>query len=91
MTFLLLTNVEALERVKREVRSAFSSEKEITLLSVNNLPYMLACINEALRLYPPIPSGLPRYTPSGGAVIAGHDVPEMVGSCILRIGIKHLC
>ena len=87
VTFLLLTNAEALVRVKKEVRSAFNSEKEITLLSVNSLSYMLACINEALRLYPPIPSGLPRYTPPGGAVIAGHNVPENVRSRLLFLEV----
>ncbi|KAJ6438213.1 putative pyridine nucleotide-disulfide oxidoreductase RclA [Purpureocillium lavendulum] len=76
VTFLLLTNPQVLHRVKEEVRSAFSSEKEITLATVKNLTYTPACLKEALRLYPPIPVGLPRYTPPGGAVIAGNAVPE---------------
>lgn len=78
MTFLLLKNPKELEKATKEVRSTFGSEEEITLSSVNRLPYMFACLNEALRLYPPVPIGLPRYTPQGGVVIAGHAVPENV-------------
>ncbi|PHH68295.1 hypothetical protein CDD83_6160 [Cordyceps sp. RAO-2017] len=29
-----------------------------------------------MRLYPPVPWGLPRITPKNGATIAGHFVPE---------------
>jgi cytochrome P450 len=40
------------------------------------LSYMLAVLNEALRMYPPVTSNLVRVVPSGGAQIAGHFVPE---------------
>lgn len=78
ITYLLLKNPDALQKVVQEVRSSFSSEDEITLLSVNNLPFMFACINEALRLYPPVALGLPRIVPREGAVIAGQFVPQGV-------------
>jgi cytochrome P450 len=38
-------------------------------------PYLTGIINEALRLYPPVPSGLQRLTPPEGAVIAGRYIP----------------
>ena len=50
ITYLLLRNPEQLERLTDEVRSSFKSDDEITLLSVNKLEYMLACLNEGLRL-----------------------------------------
>lgn len=78
ITYLLLKNPDALQKVVQEVRSSFPSEDEITLLSVNNLPFMFACINEALRLYPPVALGLPRIVPTGGAVVAGQFVPQGV-------------
>lgn len=78
VTFLLLKNPSALEKVKAEVRSSFSSQDEITLLSVSNLTYMLACLNEALRFYPPSPFGLPRSVPKGGGDILGEFIPEGV-------------
>lgn len=76
VTYLLLSNPAALEKLTNEVRSTFKSDEEITLTSVNNLSYMLACLNEALRAYPPVPIGLPRVVPKGGAPIAGHAIPE---------------
>ncbi|PGH01390.1 hypothetical protein AJ79_07931 [Helicocarpus griseus UAMH5409] len=76
VTYLLLTNPHALERLTAEVRSAFKSEDEITINTVNGLGYMLACLDEALRMYPPVPTGLPRVIPKGGARIAGQFIPE---------------
>lgn len=78
VTYLLLSNPEALSKVVDEVRSAFKSEEEITLTSVNCLTYMLACLNEALRSYPPVPFGMPRIVPKGGAAIVGEFIPENV-------------
>lgn len=75
-TYLLTTNPEALRRLTEEVRSTFKTEEEIDFTSVSSLQYMLACLDEALRIYPPAPLGLPRQTPKGGATIAGHHVPE---------------
>ena len=64
-------------KLRREVRSKFKSDSEITLTSVLELKYLLACLDEALRLYPPVPIGPPRTVPaaSGGVTIAGHVVP----------------
>lgn len=76
--YLLTTHPDKLAKVANEVRSAFNSEEEITLNSVSRLSYMLACLNEALRCYPPVASGLPRVVPKGGAYVAGKFVPEDV-------------
>lgn len=78
VTYLLLSNPDAMKKCVEEVRTSFKSEDEITLMSVNCLTYMLACLNEALRSYPPVPFGMPRQVPSGGAAIAGEFVPEGV-------------
>lgn len=75
-TYLLLSNPECLKKVTQEVRSAFETEDDITFSSVQNLPYMLACLKEAMRCYPPVPGTLPRVVPKGGAQIAGYFVPE---------------
>ncbi|KAB8263697.1 cytochrome P450 [Aspergillus pseudonomiae] len=60
VTYLILKNPEAYQTLVKEVRSAFNSEEEINLLSVAKLPYMLACLDEALRMYPPGAVGPPR-------------------------------
>ncbi|KAF2971803.1 hypothetical protein GQX73_g1680 [Xylaria multiplex] len=75
-TFLLLTHPEILKKMEQEVRSAFKSDDEITLTSVGNLSYMLACLNESLRRYPPVVTGLPRQGPKGGAIVDGKFVPQ---------------
>ncbi|KAI2785510.1 cytochrome P450 [Daldinia loculata] len=75
-TYLLTTNPDKLAKVAEEVRSTFRSDQEITLTSVSQLHYMLACLNESLRQYPPVTSDLPRITPKGGATILGTFVPE---------------
>lgn len=81
ITYLLLKNPEALSRLAEEVRSTFKSEDEITLLSVSRLHYMLACLDEALRCYPPVAIGFPRQVPKGGTTIAGEFIPESVSLC----------
>jgi cytochrome P450 len=74
----LLQNPQQLARVTREVRSTFQCEEDITLFSVQRLDYMLACLNETFRYYPPVTHGMPRVTPKGGTTICGRWVPENV-------------
>ncbi|KAI1433356.1 cytochrome P450 [Xylaria sp. CBS 124048] len=76
VTYFLTTQPEVLKRVKDEVRSSFKRSDDITLSSVSGLSYMLACLNEGLRMYPPVMFGLPRVTPKGGAMVDGNYVPE---------------
>uniref|UniRef100_L2G907 Cytochrome p450 monooxygenase n=1 Tax=Colletotrichum fructicola (strain Nara gc5) TaxID=1213859 RepID=L2G907_COLFN len=76
VTYLLLKNPDKMKKLVEEVRTMFASEEEIDLTSVNRLTYMLACLDEALRMYPPVPTGLPREVPKGGATICGQYIPE---------------
>ncbi|ROV97385.1 hypothetical protein VMCG_06862 [Cytospora schulzeri] len=76
VTYLLLRNPDCLQKVTQEVRSAFQTEEDITFSSVQNLTYMLACLKEAMRCYPPVAGTMPRVVPKGGAHVAGHFVPE---------------
>ncbi|RDA88433.1 hypothetical protein CP532_5639 [Ophiocordyceps camponoti-leonardi (nom. inval.)] len=72
----LAENPLARERVTHEVRAAFSNEDEITLVAVKPLSYLLACINETLRLLPPTPNAMPRLVGLGGHSIAGYYIPQ---------------
>ena len=74
-TFNLLRNPGVLRRVSNEVRSAFASSNEITIDAVSHLPYLLAVLNESLRMYPPVPVVAGRIVPSGGDTIDGHYLP----------------
>jgi len=73
-----MKNPEALKKVTDEVRSAFKSEDEISFTSISELPYLIACLTEGLRIYPPVAVGLPRVVPEGGATIGDTFVPEEV-------------
>lgn len=74
-THLLCNNPDTLAKLTEEVRSAFSSEDEITLLSVQKLKYMLAVLDESLRMFPPVPTASPRVIHEGGDVICGTFLP----------------
>ncbi|KAI8628214.1 cytochrome P450 [Xylariaceae sp. FL1651] len=76
LTYLLLQNRDALERLTREVRETFGSPQEITITGVNSCKYLNACIEEALRVYPPSPQPHQRIIPAGGAMINGELLPE---------------
>lgn len=76
LTYYLLKTPHALKRVTDEVRQAFSSESAITIASISTkCPYLLACLEEGLRLYPPAPSAFPRVTVQPFTTIAGIQVP----------------
>ena len=80
LTWHLLINPETLRRCTDEVRSAFSDDGEINSINAaNRLPYIQACINESLRMYPPAPSIFPRRTHAEGyTIIAGYKIPPWV-------------
>ncbi|KAL4872535.1 hypothetical protein BDV12DRAFT_193253 [Aspergillus spectabilis] len=42
---------------------------------LRDLPYFNQVINESLRLYPAVPSGLPRIVPEKGSALAGYWLP----------------
>lgn len=74
-TFWMLKTPEALEKATREVRQAFNSQEDITFsTAATQMPYTLACLEEGLRMYPPVPTCLTRITPVP-AKISGYEVP----------------
>jgi cytochrome P450 len=75
-TYFLLRNPESLKRLQDEVRSAFTSVNEITGQSTARIPYLMGVIDEGLRLYPPLVTSPPRFSP--GAVVDGHYIPAGV-------------
>ncbi|EEU39432.1 uncharacterized protein NECHADRAFT_94380 [Fusarium vanettenii 77-13-4] len=81
VTFQLLKNKAKLDKLISEIRSSFDAEDEITLERVNQLSYLLAVLNEGLRIYPPVPTGLPRLVPSGGEIMERFWIPEKASPC----------
>ncbi|KAI5854530.1 benzoate 4-monooxygenase cytochrome P450 [Durotheca rogersii] len=75
--FLLLTHPKKMDRVKREIRSAFDSDQSVTAASVAQLPYLMAVIDESMRVWPPVATSFnPRQVPSGGCTVDGYFIPE---------------
>jgi cytochrome P450 len=85
VTYLLLKNPRVLAKLQDEIRSTFNSDEEINFDSCNRLEYCLAVLTEALRVYPPVPGGLPRIVDAQGDMIEGHWVPGGV-SDFLALG-----
>ncbi|KIW03534.1 uncharacterized protein PV09_05295 [Verruconis gallopava] len=87
--YYLLKNPAAYDRLRTEVRSAFSSVDEINAKAAEKLPYLTACIDETFRIYPPIPIAMPRVTPKGGCTIAGHFIPENTTVGVHQWSVTH--
>jgi cytochrome P450 len=80
VTYYLAKDPRVLKIATDEVRTNFEQEEEITFTAATaKLPYMLACLNEALRRYPPVPTTLTRVTIADGpTTISGINVPPKV-------------
>lgn len=76
--YYLLTHPDVYHRLVNEIREAFRSQDDITILSSAKIPYLYCVLEETLRLYPPAPGIIPRRVPKGGAIIDGNFVPEGV-------------
>ncbi|KAI0125397.1 cytochrome P450 3A17 [Xylariales sp. AK1849] len=74
LTFHLGRNPTVYSRLAAEIRAAFASEEEISLKSSAQLPYLQACLEEALRIYPPASETPPRVSP--GEYVDGRFVAK---------------
>lgn len=80
-TYLLCTHPEVLAKLTAEVRSSFTCEDNIDLSSVGRLKYMLAVLDESMRMFGATAGGLPpRVIRKGGDVICGRFLPEGVSA-----------
>ncbi|KAF5987673.1 pisatin demethylase cytochrome P450 [Fusarium coicis] len=72
---LLATNKDACVRLQEEIDNLFSSFSQPIHSSFSKLTYLQACIDETLRLFPPVPSGLQRMTPAEGLRVGDIFIP----------------
>ena len=73
----LLHNPLTLHLLTTSIRTAFPSPSSIVPgPTLTSCTYLRACIDEAMRLSPPVPSLLPREVLAGGIDIDGVHVPE---------------
>ena len=75
--YYLSRSQDAYTKSCAEVRSTFSSADEIRNGDkMNSCRYLRACIDEALRMSPPVGGALWRETCQGGLNIDGHMIPQ---------------
>ncbi|PVH81743.1 cytochrome P450 [Cadophora sp. DSE1049] len=72
---LLLNNPERLKKLIAEIDTTFPSKHDsITFANTQDLPYLNACINESMRLFPILVVGLARYTQET-TMLANYEIP----------------
>lgn len=86
----LATHPEVYTQLQAEVDEFFTELDADTFESnsLAKLPYLQACIDESLRLFPPVPSGLQRQTPPQGIRIGDREIP---GNTIVMTPTYLLC
>lgn len=75
--YYLSRNSEAYTKVCAEVRSIFSSAEEIrTSRKLTSCLYLRACLDESLRMSPPVGGALWRKVCKGGVTLSGQTIPQ---------------
>lgn len=78
LMFYLKQYPDTYDKLVNEIRTSFTSESEITMQSTAKLEYLQACLQEILRVYPPVPETPSRLSP--GAEVDGEYMPKDVSS-----------
>ncbi|CAO2647238.1 Nn.00g081600.m01.CDS01 [Neocucurbitaria sp. VM-36] len=73
--FHLVKNPEWMTKLHQELQSTFKDESQISFASLSQLEILNAVIQETFRMYPPVPTSLPRCVPKEGATICGTFIP----------------
>lgn len=78
----LITHPTAMAKLRKEIEHVVeitSTKRDyISFQTAQKMPYLQACIKEAMRLHPATGLPLARVVPKGGAFIAGHYFPAGV-------------
>ncbi|KAI0409711.1 cytochrome P450 [Xylaria palmicola] len=75
LAYHLVRDPDKMKILTDEIRQSFSSNDEITFEAISKLGYLNACLREGLRVYPPVPSALPREIAQDGNAIMGKWIP----------------
>jgi cytochrome P450 len=84
MFYYLLKNPDKQAKLVKEIRDSFHSLDDITGDKLARLPYLSACLEEGMRLYPPASNAFERFAPPGGMMVCGEFIPEG-----MKVGIPH--
>ena len=72
--YYLIKHPNILSKLRKEVAGVLTGEQVAPYAKVKSLPYLRACLDESLRLSPPVPRGLERKTPPQGMDILGERI-----------------
>ncbi|KAF2713713.1 putative P450 monooxygenase [Pleomassaria siparia CBS 279.74] len=80
----LASRPDAVERLRKDLGPLMTTDGGINHADIQNLEFLNGCINETLRMDPPVPAGVFRQTPKegihiGDKFIAGNTVIQMPG------------
>ena len=88
--FYLLHHPSALARLQQEVRNAFPAIEDIRIgPQLEGCHFLTACIDESLRLTPPVGSILPREVLPGGITIDGEWFPPGTDLGVPHYALHH--
>ncbi|KAF1940971.1 cytochrome P450 [Clathrospora elynae] len=88
--FYLAHNASAMQKVCKEIREAFTDVEEIvTSPKLSGCSFLRACIDETMRMTPPVAGALPRQVLPGGMDIDGHQIPAGVDVGVPIYAIHH--
>ncbi|TAQ91634.1 hypothetical protein B7494_g39 [Chlorociboria aeruginascens] len=88
--FHLLNNPQALNRLSTEIRQTFSTASEIKdAKALSGCHYLRACIDESMRISPPVGAMLPREVLPGGLFIDDYFFPAGTDIGIAAYNIHH--
>lgn len=79
MFYYLCKNPASYKRLVLEIDeldTAGQLSDPVTFHEANHMPYLQACMKEAMRLHPAVGFLLERVVPQGGATLAGNWLPE---------------
>lgn len=75
LTMWLMRTPEKYRKLCDEIRGSFPTAQDMTFTRLQQLPFMNACLEEGMRIFPSIPTGLVRTVPKGGDSISGEWIP----------------
>ncbi|MCJ1387185.1 hypothetical protein MMC18_000025 [Xylographa bjoerkii] len=88
--FHLLNNPQTLKQLTAEIRSTFRELNEIqNNKALRDCQYLRACIDESLRLTPPVAGLMSREVLPGGLDIDGHHFPAGVDIGTCHYALQH--
>jgi cytochrome P450 len=91
-TFFYLTHSDPaiLRQAASEIRSTFAAVEDIVHgAKLSSCHYLRACLDEAMRMSPPVGGALPRHILPGGLSIADTHYPAGIDICVPHYTIHH--